>query len=237
MFANPLEKAKGMFNKYNPFKNMFETDETKLNAAEMKKIEQATKEMQKCLTNYKNTVQKTSGEMIENTKNSILDGIENMQNTLDKTTNDIKEGVINKKDELVDDFKTSTENLKEKTAEISEIVEKSTAKALGTSIDAVDKASDKVGDVIGKIPSPNFESSAKTLGLLDDTEKKSNPDPMQPQMGGKTRKRKIKRKKLSKKSKRNRKNKTNKKNRKTTRKNKNIKKQKLSKRKTKKAKI
>lgn len=200
MFANPLEKAKGMFNKYNPFKNMFETDETKLNAAEMKKIEQATKEMQKCLTNYKNTVQKTSGEMIENTKNSILDGIENMQNTLDKTTNDIKEGVINKKDELVDDFKTSTENLKVKTAEISEIVEKSTAKALGTSIDAVDKASDKVGDVIGKIPSPNFESSAKTLGLLDDTEKKSNPDPMQPQMGGKTRKRKIKRKKLSKKA-------------------------------------
>ncbi len=234
MFANPLEKAKGMFNKYNPFKNMFGTDETKLNAAEIKKMEQATKEMQKCLTNYKDAVQKTSGEMIENTKNSILDGIENMQNTLDRTTTDIKEGVINKKDELADNFKTSTENLKEKTAKISEIVENRAAKALGTSIDAVDKASDKVGKVIGKIPSPNFESSAKTLGLLDDTEKKSNPDPMQPQMGGKTRKRKIKRKKLSKKNKRNRKNKTN---RKTTRKNKNIKKQKLSKRKTKKVKI
>ena len=63
MFANPLEKAKGMFNKYNPL-NMFKTDETKLNAAEMKKMERATKEMQKCLTNYKDTVQKTSGEMI-----------------------------------------------------------------------------------------------------------------------------------------------------------------------------
>ena len=170
---NPFQKAKGVINKLNPFKNLFKSDETNLNETQIKKLQSATGEMQSCLNNYKGTVEKTSGEMIGNTKDAVLGGINNMQGNLDQITSGIKEGVLSSKDQIVSDLKAAGEDLKTKTNEMQGIVENKSANALGAAVNTVNKAADKVSDTIEKIPPPDFEGAAETLGLVDESDKTS----------------------------------------------------------------
>lgn len=170
---NPFQKAKGVFNKLNPFKNLFKSDDTNLNEAQIKKLESATGEMQTCLNNYRGTVEKTSGEMIGNTKDAVLGGINNMQSNLDQITSGIKNGVLSSRDQIISDLKVAGDDLTTKTNEMRGVVENKSAKALGDAVNTVNKAADKVSQTIEKIPPPNFEGAAETLGLVDESDKKS----------------------------------------------------------------